>query len=134
MENMKEVVSKNFNRFMEASKPKQRALANSIKVNENSIGRWLRGTSLPEMDNIQKLADFFGVPWQEFFRSDYLSTPKVEPMSHVLNRALTIPDSIYEFAGKIPESHRKDIWDAVEGLIEESLIDIEEERKTRSKG
>lgn len=74
-----------------AYKPKgisQEELADEMKTTANTISRWETATYKPSVDDLERLARFFGVPITSFFR-----LPKATPQ---MNALLSATDDLDE--------------------------------------
>lgn len=118
MENMKVVVSKNFNRLIVQWPGSMRDFAKLVKVNENTLQRWKNAVSCPEMPNIEKMAEALNVSPMEFFKTDYAT--KAEPMSLFASRLTQIPDDVWDLAQRL-SSPKDENWDYVRGALESAI-------------
>lgn len=57
-------------------------VAEAINVSEEELVKWEDGTKLPEMDQVQPLADFYGVTVNELLRGERYSLDKSVPSEH----------------------------------------------------
>jgi transcriptional regulator with XRE-family HTH domain len=125
MENMKDLVCNNFNRLYEASEFKTyRSLALALKINENTIQRWVKKVSYPELPNIERLAEVFKVHPLEFYKSNEEISRSL-PVSKTLQKMMAIPDEIYELAGQMGPN--KEFWSEVGGAMR-AQIGLNEKR------
>lgn len=119
MESMREIVCNNFNRLFENSEfSSYRALAKEIGVNENTLQRWKKKKSYPELPNVERLAKAFKVNPREFYASKDEENPS--PVSKTLIKMMAIPDKIYDLAISVPRED--EVWE----YIEEALTDAKE--------
>lgn len=132
MENMRELVCNNFNRLFESSKfETYRELAAAIKVNENTIQRWVKKKSYPELPNIEKIAEKFDVSPLEFYRTPQELGRPIS-VSSVVPLLLSIPDHIYRKAHKIGPEHIA--WKMIEGILDGAIKSIETKAKSDKQG
>jgi transcriptional regulator with XRE-family HTH domain len=128
MENMKELVCNNFTRLFEQSDFKTyRALAQAVKINENTIQRWVNKKSYPELPNIEKLAEVFRVSPLEFYKT------KVEPVNvlsfkKAIGRMLLVPEEVYELGSEMDEES----WDIIIKMMKGRLSIIEAKKSRNS--
>ena len=61
MKNSREILSENLQRLMKSKGVDQRMLANYLGVSEMSVSNWATGSKYPRINNIQMIADYFGV-------------------------------------------------------------------------
>lgn len=66
--NLKQVFKDNLLKQFEAHKTPQAELAQHVGVSNSAVNNWARGISMPRMDKIDKICDFFGIQ-----RSDLLT-------------------------------------------------------------
>jgi|GEM_PF-3968988 len=52
---------KNFNNLLQLNDKKQVDVANYLKVSTAIVTEWSKGRKMPRLDNIHRIADFFGV-------------------------------------------------------------------------
>lgn len=57
----KEVFSKNLKRFVDVSGKDRKDIANTLNIPYSTLTDWLNGNKYPRIDNIEKLAKYFGV-------------------------------------------------------------------------
>lgn len=57
-------------------------VAEAINVSEEELVKWEDGTKLPEMDQVQPLADFYGVTVNELLRGERYSLDESAPSEH----------------------------------------------------
>ena len=83
----------------------QETLANAIGVSTNTISRWETATYKPTVEDIEKLATFFGTSIVEFF-------PKYEAFTTVDEQA----DALARKARRLPPEVVKQLYEYVEFL------------------
>lgn len=82
----------------------QEALANHLGVAPNTISRWETGTYKPALDDLDKLARFFGVSVLEFFPPDEALIN--EPVAALLRAAKNLPQEDIEELRRYAEFRR----------------------------
>lgn len=55
------IFTDNFYKYMKLSGKTQKEVANALGVSAPTVHDWLKGKKMPKMQNVQKLADLFGV-------------------------------------------------------------------------
>ena len=58
----------------------QEQLADSMNTTANTISRWETGSYRPSAEDLQRLADFFGVSIESFFPDDEIGTPGLQTL------------------------------------------------------
>jgi transcriptional regulator with XRE-family HTH domain len=82
----------------------QEVLAKNLKVTANTISRWETGTYRPTIEDLEKLARFFGVSILEFFPPD--ETPHDDRVAALLRAAKQLSDSDLEELHRYAEFRR----------------------------
>lgn len=62
-----EVITFNINRHITINSMTQKELAALVGVRVTTVNNWIRGVSMPSMDNLIKLAEIFRITEAEFF-------------------------------------------------------------------
>jgi transcriptional regulator with XRE-family HTH domain len=134
VDNIRDVVCRNYNRLVEASPLSQREIAKRVGVDPSTLQRWRTGDSFPELPNIEKLALVLGVNALEFYNTDErLMHTQSQPVSTIFKKIMAIPDEVYEEASKIPRSHERSkvAWGQVMVILKKAQREIEEEEKAK---
>ena len=58
----------NLNRLMDAIGAKNADLARNVGVSRSVVTHWRKGSALPEIEKLSRIADFLKVPTSELFR------------------------------------------------------------------
>lgn len=61
MSSQRDVMSRNLKRLIKSKGIDQRQLAEHLGISEMSVSNWVKGNKYPRINNIQKMADYFGV-------------------------------------------------------------------------
>lgn len=64
-EELKQIFAKNLNDFLEYYGKTQQEVATAIGVFKTTFNTWTRGVSIPRIDKLEKLADYFHVSKSE---------------------------------------------------------------------
>jgi transcriptional regulator with XRE-family HTH domain len=85
----------------------QEDLAEKLDVKTNTISRWETGVYRPKLKDLDRLAEFFGVPISSFF-SDGQTTNAMysEPVSALLRAAKDLPEDDIEVLRQFAELKR----------------------------
>ena len=70
----------------------QDALAKELKVASNTVSRWETGTYRPTIDDLEKLARFFGKSILDFFPKEEVHTERGEKIDALLRTAKRLND------------------------------------------
>lgn len=132
MENIRDVVCRNFNRLVESSGKTKREIAQQMRVSEATLQRWKSGDSFPELPNIEKLALVLGVSTLEFYRAEDPPAAKVEPVSILAKRILNIPDAFFD-AVKDLDLGDETAWNGLIGAAE-GYSESKKNRKQKAQG
>lgn len=74
----------------------QEALARGVGVQTNTVSRWETGTYKPSIEDLERLARFFGVSILEFFPKQEGGPVEREPVAALLRAAQELPDEDLE--------------------------------------
>src|SRR6202008_4886123 len=74
----------------------QDALAKELHVASNTVSRWETGTYKPTIEDLDKLARFFGKSIMEFFPKEDLHTERDEKIDALLRAAKQLNDDDVE--------------------------------------
>lgn len=94
----REYFSDNLNKFMKKKGIRQIDLHNKLGIPKSTLTGYVKGRSLPNSKNLQKLADFLGVSKSSL---DLRYTPKNE--EKLLNKADTWIEGMLEYIGSEPD-------------------------------
>lgn len=71
MENSRQLLSNNIEYFMKKRDMRQVDLAEKLGINRSTVSGWKNANKKPEFDNIDRLAEAFGVSVYELFVNHY---------------------------------------------------------------
>ena len=84
----------------------QQALAAGLKVASNTVSRWETGTYRPTIDDLEKLARFFGKSIMDFFPKEEVHTERDEKIDALLRTAKQLNDEDVEELRRYAEYRR----------------------------
>jgi transcriptional regulator with XRE-family HTH domain len=84
----------------------QDALAKALRVASNTISRWETGTYRPTIEDLEKLARFFGKSILAFFPDNDVHTERDEKLDALLRTAKQLNDEDVEELRKYAEFRR----------------------------
>lgn len=84
----------------------QDALAKALGVAPNTVSRWETGTYKPTIDDLDRLARFFGKSILEFFPKEDVRTERDERIDAVLRAAKQLSDDDVEELRRFAEFRR----------------------------
>ena len=84
----------------------QQALADALKVASNTVSRWETGTYRPTIDDLEKLARFFGKRILDFFPKEEVQTERDEKIDALLRTAKQLNDEDVEELRRYAEYRR----------------------------
>ncbi len=82
----------------------QEALAKELEVNTNTVSRWETGTYRPSIEDLEKIARFFGVSITTFFPTEKASEDV--PIKALLRAAKDLPETDIEELRRYAEFRR----------------------------
>lgn len=104
----KEIFSRNLKRYLESSRKTQREVAAAVGVSTGLFCDWVNGRAYPRMDNLQMLADYFGIK-----KSDL-----VEDQNVATNTVSDAEQQILDLFHKLPENKREFVLSLIRAAIE----------------
>lgn len=84
----------------------QDALSKALGVAPNTVSRWETGVYKPTIEDLDRLARFFGKSILEFFPSENVRTDRDEKIDAVLRAAKQLPDDDVEELRRFAEFRR----------------------------
>src|SRR5690625_5304816 len=75
MGSQREILGKNLKNLIESRGIDQKILAEHLGISEMSVSNWTSGTKYPRINNIQRMADYFGVK-----KSDLIEDKNNQPI------------------------------------------------------
>ena len=84
----------------------QDALAKELHVASNTVSRWETGTYKPTIEDLDRLARFFGKSILEFFPNENVRTERDEKIDAVLRAAKQLSDDDVEELRRFAEFRR----------------------------
>lgn len=77
-----DIFTKNLKHYMEQFDKNQKEMADIVGVSAPTFHDWLKGKKMPRMNNVQKLADYFGVGLSDLIEEKV--TPEIEKNSDAM--------------------------------------------------
>ena len=106
----KEIFSKNLNDLLEHRRLSQKEVADAIGVLPQTFNRWVQGLSLPRMNKVQKLADYFHIKKSDLI--DEQDEGKGKPLPPDDNRTLAVRIPVVgDVAAGVPIEAIEDVID-----------------------
>jgi len=84
----------------------QGALAKALGVKSNTVSRWETGTYKPTIEDLDRIARFFGKSIMEFFPNENVRTQRDEKIDAVLRAAKQLSDQDVEELRRFAEFRR----------------------------
>ena len=118
-----EVFSKNLKYYLKKENKTQKEVAQEIGVSTGLFCDWVKGRAYPRMDNLQKLANAFGVQ-----KSDLVEEHSLDNQYYLSNEAKKIADELvqdpelillYQSFKKLSQSDKETIKALIERLSKE---------------
>lgn len=95
MKNIKEIIANNLQTLRKQKRLTQLEVGEAVHYSDKAVSRWEKGESLPDVETLQKLAEFFGVKTAYLFEEHIISA--VLPAStkqQIINKIVTIALSV----------------------------------------
>ena len=94
----KEIFSRNFNRYLEASGKLGTDVARYVGVSSGTISDWKFGRAYPRMDKVQLIAEFFGIQKSDLVEDENITKETVSDEDQkVLDLFHKVPKEKREF-------------------------------------
>lgn len=77
-----DIFTKNLKSYMEKFDKNQKEMAEIVGVSAPTFHDWLKGKKMPRMNNVQKLADYFGIALSDLIEEKV--TPEMEKNSDIM--------------------------------------------------
>ncbi len=78
MEDLKIIVGKNLAALRKKSKLTQIELADKFHYSDKAVSKWEQGSTLPDLETLKQLCDFYGVSLDYLTREENINDPHVE--------------------------------------------------------
>lgn len=82
------IIAANLKTLLDSKDLTQVELAKILGVSESAVGKWMLGHNAPSMGNIQRIADYFGVPKSRILDEDFAEELTTEPFASKRHKVL----------------------------------------------
>ena len=92
MEDLKIIVGKNLSSLRKAKKLTQIELAEKFNYSDKAVSKWEQGATLPDLETLKQLCDFYGVTIDYLTHEENIATPVVDDRRErtiLINRIIT---------------------------------------------
>lgn len=91
MKNIREIIASNLQTLRKQKRLTQLEVGEAVHYSDKAVSRWEKGESLPDVETLQKLAEFFGVETAYLFK-EHISAPilPLETKQQTINKIVTI--------------------------------------------
>lgn len=116
MEN-KEIISYNLNFYMNQNGKSRKDVADAIGVSYFTLTDWVKGKTIPRMDKLEKLAQYFNVKISDLVEKKSINSNPVEMAT--IHAAILMDEEyvdMYEYFKLLDEAQRKIVKDLVRNL------------------
>ncbi len=79
MEELKTIVGKNLNSLRKQAKLTQSELAEKFNCTDKAVSKWEQGATLPDLDTLKQLANFYGVTIDYLTEEKNIKNPQFNP-------------------------------------------------------
>lgn len=95
MKNVKEIIANNLQSLRKQKRLTQFEVGEAVHYSDKAVSRWEKGESLPDVETLQKLAEFFGVKTAYLFE-EHITGPilPVENRQQVINKIISVSLSV----------------------------------------
>lgn len=108
----KKIFAKNLKRAMEAKGVNRRELSEVLGISYFTISDWATGKKQPRMDNVERLANYFGV--SNTFLLDDNSTTENIPRSIILTEG---EDMLLDLFRQVPENKQQMVLEMIRAAL-----------------
>lgn len=116
MEN-KEIISYNLNYYMSSNGKSRKDVADAIGVSYFTLTDWVRGKTIPRMDKLEKLAQYFNIKISDLVEKKSIENNPVEMAT--IHAAILLDEeyvNMYESFKLLDETQRQIVKDLVHSL------------------
>lgn len=91
MKNIKLIIANNLQNLRKQKRLTQLEVGEAVHYSDKAVSRWEKGESLPDVETLQKLAEFFGVKTAYLFE-EHISTPifPIESKQQAINKIISV--------------------------------------------
>lgn len=95
MKNIKLIIANNLQSLRKQKRLTQFEVGEAVHYSDKAVSRWEKGESLPDVETLQNLAEFFGVKTAYLFE-EHIATPifPVESKQQVINKITSVVLSV----------------------------------------
>ncbi len=79
MDDLKTIVGKNLNSLRKQAKLTQNELAEKFNYTDKAVSKWEQGATLPDLETLKQLADFYGVTIDYLTEEKNIKNPQYNP-------------------------------------------------------
>ena len=94
MEDLKIIVGKNLSSLRKARKMTQAELADKFNYSDKAVSKWEQGATLPDIETLKQLCDFYGVTLDYLTKEDNIEAPAAiddkKERAIYINRIITV--------------------------------------------
>ena len=123
-----DIFTKNLKMYMEQFGKNQKEMAAIVGVSPPTFHDWLKGKKMPRMNNVQKLADYFGVKLSDLIEEKV--TPTIEKNSDIMVDITVRLGADIDFRNVVKRNfYDKDFFELSEMLCEldsEQLVSVKQ--------
>lgn len=123
-----DIFTKNLKMYMEQFGKNQKEMAAIVGVSPPTLHDWLKGKKMPRMNNVQKLADYFGVKLSDLIEEKV--TPTIEKNSDIMVDITVRLGADIDFRNVVKRNfYDKDFFELSEMLCEldsEQLVSVKQ--------
>ena len=109
----------------------QDALGEVLGISRQSVSKWEQGNSTPDIDNIGKLAEFYGVSIDSLVKGE--AQEEAENTTAESEEEKAVNELIDEFTGKAENEEKEEQQETQLSAPQPSLKEKESERKEKRK-
>lgn len=84
-----EIISRNLRRLLDSHQMNQAELGKILDVSESTVGKWVLGRNVPNMGNIQRMAEYFRVQV-----SDIVDDKDIEEFGSLIEEGRILMDAL----------------------------------------
>ena len=126
-EQIKLIIAKNINHYLGVKNKKQKDLQEGTKISQSTLSDYVNGKTLPNLGNVEKIADYFGVLKSDIdprFSSISINNHMDSPLTKNYHNKKII--SIYD---QLNEPRQEKVFDFANKQLKEQEEEEEEKQK-----
>ncbi len=95
--NDKSILSKKLQTLIKVKFKQQKVFAKELNINEGQVGRWIKGSYMPNLETLYEIANYCNLPISYFFEEDAKADSQTSINEEIFNEVFALA---FDFAKK----------------------------------